>query len=447
MAMKFLFAPMALLIFSLSAAGVEDKERKLLPVPDKDSQRKARLAMKEILKADFARAKTPNQRVALARALLKYGVETKDDPVARFVLLKEALDQATDVAAFATAMTAVDEIARWYEIKPLEMKAEVLTNASKLPQASAELLVKQAFSLIDAAIADDQYELADQMGALALSAAGKSGNSYLLQRAKESAGLIERSRKAYEAAKASLETLKEKPDDRDANLTAGKFLCFVKDDWAKGLPLLAKGNDKSLAAPAAQDAANPKNATDQVKMADDWFALAGQRDGPTKYKLLLRAHYWYLEALPNLTGLPRAKVLKQMDEIEAVIDTSPLAKQKSEIHITADIDGSDTLRISAYEGLWTHGAYGWPSSVEINELTWKPAEKAQNEKAQNPQAGTWPLLGRKVDFATARLVKLKGRGTVSIKRAKDYIEISFDDPAFGSDTYEVIVTFGKGRGR
>jgi hypothetical protein len=447
MSMKFLIVSMVLFIWSVPAAGVEDKERKLLPVPDKPGQRKAEEAVKEVLKGEFARAKTWDQKVALAKVLIKYGVETKDDPTARFVLLRVARDQAAELGAFVTAFTAVDEMARWYEINPLEMKADVLARGPKRLPAQAETLAGHALALINAAIADDQYEVANRVGSLALSAAGTSGNQYLLQRAKERIGQIEKSRKAYEAAKSSLEVLKEHPDDAAANLTAGKYLCFGKDEWAKGLPLLAKGDDKSLAQVAAQDAANPKTASEQVKLADAWHDLVGSEAGPSKYKLLLRAHHWYVEALPSLTGLPRAKVVKRLDDIEEALESSPLPKRKPEIHIVADIDGSDTLRISAYEAVWTHLNYAWPSNVEINDLTWKPAEKAQNERAQNPKAGTWLLLGRKVDFASARLYKIKGRGSVGLKRAKDQIEISFDDPPFGSDIYEVIVTFGKGKTR
>jgi hypothetical protein len=415
---------------------------KLLPVPDQDSQRKALAAIKETLKGEFARAKAPAEREALAKDLLKYGVETEDDPIACFVILQEARDQAVDVAAFATALAAIDEMARWYKINPLEMKAEVLTNGAKLLPAHAELLARHALRLVDAAIADDQYELADRMGSFALTVAGKTTDGHLLQQAKERVAQIPKNRQAYRLAKASLEILKDRPNDPEANLTAGKFLCFDKEDWAKGLPLLAKGSDKRLSGLASQDAATPKAATDQVKMADAWFQGAGSDTEPAKYKMLLRAHYWYLEALPNLGGLSKAKVIKRLDEIEEAIESSPLPKPKPDIHIVADIDGSDTLRISAYEAVWTHRSYQWPSSVEINDITWKPAAKPQN-----PKVGTWPLLGRKVDFATATLTKLKGRGTVALKTEKDLIEISFDDPPFGSDTYEVVVTFGQTKTR
>ncbi len=339
-------------------------------------------------------------------------------------------------------MTAVDEMARWYKINPLEMKAEVVTKGAELLPAHAQSLAEHALSLVDAAIADDQYELADRMGSLGLTAAGKTTNPYLLQRGKERIIQVEENRKAYQLAKASLEILKDRPDDPEANLRAGKFLCFAKQDYAKGLPLLAKGSDKKLAGLASQDAAKPKAAAAQVKMADNWFQQAGSETEPAKYKLLLRAHHWYLEALPNLTGLPKAKAIQRLDEIEEAIESSPLPKPKPEIHIVADIDGSDTLRISAYEAVWTHRDYQWPSSVEINGFTWKPAEKPRN-----PKAGIWPLLRTKVDFATATLTKLRGRGTVALTTAKDQIEISFDDPPFGSDIYEVVVTFGERKTR
>src|SRR5260370_12602873 len=110
MSMKFVFVSMMLFTWSLPAAGVEDKERKLLPVPDKPAQRKAEEAVKEVLKGEFARAKTWDQKVALAKVLIKYGVETKDDPIARFVLLRFAPHHPAEFGAFVTALRALDEM-------------------------------------------------------------------------------------------------------------------------------------------------------------------------------------------------------------------------------------------------------------------------------------------------------------------------------------------------
>ena len=42
----------------------------------------------------------------------------------------------------------------------------------------------------------------------------------------------------------AMETLKGKPDDPEANLIAGKYLCLAKGDWPNGLPMLAKSSYK-----------------------------------------------------------------------------------------------------------------------------------------------------------------------------------------------------------
>jgi len=84
-------------------------------------------------------------------------------------------------------------------------------------------------------------------------------------RAKEAEAL----KAEYEKIKAVLEQLKEKPDDADANLTAGKYYCLQKGNWDAGLPLLAKGSDAILKEQAVRDQAGPKEAEAQLGVGDD----------------------------------------------------------------------------------------------------------------------------------------------------------------------------------
>lgn len=109
-----------------------------------------------------------------------------------------------------------------------------------------------------------------------------------------------------------------------------------------------------------------------------------------------------------------------------------------EIHIFAVIDGSDTLYISEADGFWVHHSFIWHTSAKINGLDWNP--KANPRFAQ---AGTSRLFPGKVDFLTAELSVKKGRGRVELKKEIDRIQILFDDHPAGSDTYEVVVSFGK----
>lgn len=62
---------------------------------------------------------------------------------------------------------------------------------------------------------------------------GQAGDEY----GKAEAARVEKFRKILE----------KMPDDPEACFQLGRFLCFVQADWDQGLPLLAKGKDKTLA--------------------------------------------------------------------------------------------------------------------------------------------------------------------------------------------------------
>lgn len=92
------------------------------------------------------------------------------------------------------------------------------------------------------------------------------------------------------------------PDNTQANLTVGRWLSFSGDDWPAGLPLLAKGNDATLAGLAKRDLAAPTAAAAQIELADGWWDLAQTKNGADRAHLIGRAIYWYQQAQPNIHG-------------------------------------------------------------------------------------------------------------------------------------------------
>ena len=111
------------------------------------------------------------------------------------------------------------------------------------------------------------------------------------------------SEKAYADTQEATATLKEKPDDPEANLALGKYRCFNRGDWDKGLPMLAKGDDGKLKALAEKDIAGAASAKEQAKLADAWWNVSRGR-----------AIYWYEQALPGLAGLEKDRVEKRIGE-------------------------------------------------------------------------------------------------------------------------------------
>src|SRR5262249_46723490 len=154
----------------------------------------------------------------------------------------------------------------------------------------------------DAVNADD-YDAALRLLGLADAAARKANNAPLVSRVEARNKEVREISKSFESARPALDALKKNPDDAAANFAAGKFLCFAKGDWDKGLPLLSQGSDAALKALAAKELDEPVEAAAQVEVGDGWWDRAQGDTGIAKVRLLARAYHWYEQALPHLTGL------------------------------------------------------------------------------------------------------------------------------------------------
>src|SRR5690606_12502727 len=109
-------------------------------------------------------------------------------------------------------------------------------------------------------------------------------------------------------SKPAKEKLATSPDDPAANAEWGRYLCLVKNNFADGLPLLAKGSDAKLQAAAKADLADPKDGKDQVAAGDKWFALAEEASDMEETLLRLRAEYWYRKGLSDISGLEKTRI-------------------------------------------------------------------------------------------------------------------------------------------
>ena len=115
-----------------------------------------------------------------------------------------------------------------------------------------------------------------------------------------------RSTKATEA----LATLENNPDDPDANLIAGRFLCFLKGEWEQGLPMLAKGSDAELKAMANSEFADRPDA---LALGDSWWSFSDRVEGRTQDAARQHAAAWYTQALPRLAELKRKLVESRLE--------------------------------------------------------------------------------------------------------------------------------------
>jgi len=297
---------------------------KRAPVPDAAKQREAEKTIRELFKDQYAK-KAPADRKALSRLLLDNAAKSHDDPVACWVLCREAQDVASQNCDVRAAFDAVDAMARIFDVDSLLLKNGALASAGKAAKSPEEFgeIALALLRLIDELVVADQYDAADKACAAAVQHARKSNDAALAAKAATRAREIAEAKTLYQAMKNVLETIAKNPEDPGANLEMGKFLCFVKGGWDLGLRFLVKGSDAALKSLAEKDLASPAASAERVSLADGWYALAEKEKSPLrKSQTLAHCRMLYESALPDAAALARIKIEKRLEELEGVPSAS-----------------------------------------------------------------------------------------------------------------------------
>ena len=165
---------------------------------------------------------------------------------------------------------------------------------------------------MEEAIAADDFPTAAQRQTVALRAAQKcrddAGADLLARRGEQIARMAE----AFDGIRSMRDALGRDPGHAAANLAVGKFYCFTKREWDRGLPMLARGNDTGLKTVAEMDLAAPTASRQRLDVADHWWQLAEDREAALQESLRARAVRWYQQAMPDLTGPSRARVQRRL---------------------------------------------------------------------------------------------------------------------------------------
>jgi len=296
-----------------------------MPIPSQAEQDEALALIREVFKEDYDQAKTAPQRAALARKMLDQANQPGTKPTSRFVLLRVAKDVAAEAGDVETAFEAIEQMAAGYDVDALagEHRAFLRAASGALLPEHRKAIVEHAVPLIREAVGADDYAAAERLGDAASAAARGIRDAEAVRELTALIKEVKRLERAHEAVGPALAALRENPDDPEANLAVGQFLCLEKGDWGKGLPMLARGSDAELAAVAQKDLGSPGSAGEQAALAGAWWDLAQSADGREKNAMLLRAGTWYQAAAPKLTGLQQQVAKKRLQEVAEIGGTLP----------------------------------------------------------------------------------------------------------------------------
>lgn len=294
---------------------VQDKKQ---AVPDVNAQKQAEKAIKSIYTDEY-KARDSQKRIEFAEKLLNQADDTKEW-VDKYVLLREARDIAAE-ADVGVAFAAIDKLADAFDIKPVEMKRDVLGKARsnvRTPEAAGKL-AEAGLRVVQETVQHGDYENATKILQDVKTLADASKNPSYMQKAKDWAKDIPEWKREHREASTAELALSADPNDADAQLKVGRFQLLYKGDYGAFINL-SKGSDPALKEIAEQELAKPAGAEAQADLADKWDNLYQKERTPrAKRAYGARARHWYEESFKNgLGGLAAAKARKRLEELGKV---------------------------------------------------------------------------------------------------------------------------------
>lgn len=305
-------------------------------VPDKDLQKAALDLVKHVYAKAYAQRADTEKR-ALAGRLLAEASGTQDLPSARYVMLMEAGRLSASCGDATGAIRAADALAQWYQVDEITLKMQWLS-AAKNSATSTEATADAAtccLSVLQQAIEVDDFSHAHQLIGMGQAFAQRGRSIILITQFKQWDQELQLLQGLYQQYQQARVKLDENPDDPSAIAIAGKYLCIAKGDWDKGLALLSRGGDPSLAKVAQQDLLNPADADTQASVGHLWWGLSFSEGRIVSQHLQQRAAFWYRKARTDLTGLSATLV----DQRLAELDEKLLKRQRLEHGLSAELFG------------------------------------------------------------------------------------------------------------
>lgn len=298
---------------------------KKAPPPDKETQKKLEMQVREVFRDDFRKSR-PNEKAAFAEKLLKEALNTNDNVAVRFVLLRLARDLAVDSAVIRPAVRAIEEMNREYAIgDALAMKTQALIQVAKKrgvissTRDTLQPIVEHARALAEDNIVAERFGDALELLAIAEKFA-RSLSKNTAARVHSRWQEVNEMAAEFPAVQKARDQLKQDADDPDANSIVGQFAALLLGNWEEGLSLLAKGSDAELKALAESELAMPTEGKAQLKLAEGWFKRAEkEKRVSAKKQLLQRAYYWYEKAHSLLSGLDKKIAETQLEKIDQML--------------------------------------------------------------------------------------------------------------------------------
>lgn len=311
-------------------------------------------ALTDIYKKEYEAAKTPLEKQVLVEKMLSDAAKTNDDPASRYALLKIARKIATANNDADRALQAVELTVTHYELDSAALRKESIAELAQAMKTPAEQynLTRYILRLQPTLFKAGQYIVAADLAETAVACARKSGDNDLVKQWTRRKKELDEMASAAKETESAFAILEKNPTDPAASTLAGKYLCFIHQDWDRGLSMLALGEESDVQQLAAAELQGFEKAEQELALADRWYDLAQTMDGPRKAAILRHAAQHYRKRLAGLSAIAQRRVQNRIDE--AALTSQPLLVKDEWIEI---LDLFDLDKRPANGGWYRDG--GW----------------------------------------------------------------------------------------
>ncbi|HET6881372.1 MAG TPA: SUMF1/EgtB/PvdO family nonheme iron enzyme [Pirellulales bacterium] len=244
---------------------------------------------------------------------------TNDDPAGQAAMYLLVVKQASDDGHLRLAFDAVDRLSQRFEYDALKAKASIVSASVKHAKAAdaRASLVNRCFELIDDAISESRFDVADDAAKVAAGIVPRLKDAELRKAFADKRKELDRLKKERDAEARALAdaqaAMRANPNDHKAHETIGLHYA-VAGDWQKAFLYLTNAESDDMREAAHLDIVAGGDAKAQGAAADKWWEVADNAAGKAQRAFRGRAVYWYSLALPGLTGILKTRAEKRIEE-------------------------------------------------------------------------------------------------------------------------------------
>ncbi|GAB6165117.1 hypothetical protein JCM19992_11170 [Thermostilla marina] len=306
-----------------------------IPIPvDENALAAKRAEIRDVYAAEYRELTSETDisrrmtlHVRFGERLLADAKATEDDPIARYALFDEAITQGLLGGNSTLVELAVREMCRYFEAEFLDVLTDHLVDSpSGMAGPARVAAARSALRWSQNRFSADDFDAASVLADAAYKHAMDARDTSLMRQSRDLINAIPRRKAEFEAFRDAQTALQQNPDDAGAKSVVGRYYCFTKHDWKRGLAFLAEGDQESLRTLAVMelDAQEHLDADTMTALCEAWHeAAVTAGNGGDEYlaaEMDRRALYWGEQALPQLSGFSQKKLERRLNEIRARLE-------------------------------------------------------------------------------------------------------------------------------